>query len=73
MAVETAADELGIGPEVRAYFYEKGYRWFHFIPDFMVRDPLFFFRRYFWDRTFLEKYYEPRFDFRQLECELARS
>jgi len=73
MAVETAAAELGIGPEVRRYYYDQGYRWFHFVPDFMIRDPFFFFRGYFWNRTFLEKHYEPQFDFHRLECELARS
>ena len=62
-ATITAAEELGMKDETAAYFYHRGYRWYHFIPDFMLRDPLFFFRKRFWHRTFLERRYEPRVDF----------
>lgn len=62
----TAADDLGLGKEAKDYFYAKGYRWFHLIPDFMMKDPFFFYKRYFWKRTFLETHYTPKFDYRAL-------
>ncbi len=70
MAVLVAARELGFEEEVKDYYKRHGIRWYHFIPQFMLKDPLFLFRSYFWSRTFMEKYYEPRFDFRKLEQEL---
>ncbi len=66
LAVLTAAEELGMEQEVKQYFYDQGYRWYHWVPQFMVKDPLFFFQRYFWSRTFLERQYSPRVDFRKL-------
>ncbi|PWJ41956.1 hypothetical protein [Sediminitomix flava] len=65
-AAHTAALELGMESQIKHHFWKMGYRWFHFIPDFMVKDPLFFFRRYFWSRTFLEKFYTSEFDYHQL-------
>lgn len=66
LAVETAADELGYGDLVRKQFDKMGYRWYHFIPNFMRQDPTFLFKRYYWKRTFVEKYYHPKFDYKQL-------
>ena len=70
LAVETAADELGYGDQVRAHFKAKGYKWYHFIPNFMIKDPLFIFKRYYWKRTFVEKYYAPKYDYNALEKEM---
>lgn len=70
IAVETAAKELGYEAETKAYFKEKGYNWYHYIPDFMIRDPWFLFKNYFWKRTFLEKHYEPKFNFQELSTQL---
>ncbi len=69
-AFTTAASELGFEKETKAFFYKLGYRWYHFIPDFMVKDPFFFYKRYFWNRTFLEKHYTPKFNYHQLSVEL---
>jgi len=71
MAVETAAEELGYSKEVSYYYKKKGVKWFHYIPYFMVADPWFLFKKKFWSRTFLEKKYEPRFDFRKLHLEFS--
>ena len=68
-AFSTAAKELGLGKEAKEHFYTMGYRWYHLIPDFMVDDPFFFYKRYFWKRTFLERYYKPKFDYHQLSFE----
>lgn len=33
-----------IDPDAKLYYYEQGYRWYHFVPD----DPLKFFNLQFW-------------------------
>ncbi|MEM8895594.1 MAG: hypothetical protein AAGC88_13515 [Bacteroidota bacterium] len=72
MAAEVAAEELGIVDEVRAHYAKRGVEWFHYIPYFMVADPLFFIRKEFWSKTFLEKNYTPKFDYRAMQTEWAR-
>lgn len=64
-----AARELGLEEEVSRYYIDRGVRWFHYVPYFMVRDTLFFIRKAFWKRTFLEKYYPSKFDFRKIQLE----
>ena len=66
-----AARELGMEPELKEYYSKKGVKWYHYIPYFMVKDPLFLIRKFFWQRTFLEKYYKPRYDFRNILLEGA--
>jgi hypothetical protein len=69
-AFSTAAKELGFGKETKEHYYNMGYRWYNFIPNFILKDPFFFYKKYFWKRTFLEKYYKPKFNFQQLYLEL---
>ncbi|MGA9238080.1 MAG: hypothetical protein WBV75_03355 [Robiginitalea sp.] len=64
-----AARELGMEPELKDYYRKKGVKWFHYVPYFMVKDPLFMIRKFFWQRTFLEKYYKPRYEFRNILLE----
>lgn len=64
-AFMVAAKELGLEKEVTIYYDKIGIRWYHFIPKFMIDDPLFLFRKSFVSRTFLEKYYKPKFNFRE--------
>ena len=64
-----AARELGVEAELREYYQSKGVKWYHFIPYFMVKDPLFLIRKTFWQRTFLEKYYRPKYNFRNIQLE----
>lgn len=70
-AVIVAAKELGLEEEVQRYYLKLGVKWFHLIPHFMINDPLFLFKRYFWSRTFMEKYYEPKFNFRALNQKIS--
>jgi len=70
-AVIVAANELGLQNEVQRYYHRVGVRWFHFVPQFMVNDSLFLFKRYFWSRTFMEKYYAPKFNFKELTSEIS--
>jgi len=65
-----AAKELGYHKETVQHYNDLGYRWYHLLPDFMVNDPFFFYKKYFWRRTFLEKYYKPKYDFRQISMTL---
>lgn len=65
MALFTAAKELGMEDKIQEHFAQAGIKWYFFIPQFMLQDPLFFFKKYFWSRTFMEKYYQPKFDFRK--------
>jgi hypothetical protein len=66
-AAKLAADELGLGKEVRSYYDKKGYRWYHIIPDFVIHNPLFFFSAFFWRTTFFTPYYEPKVNYDKLE------
>ena len=66
-----AAVELGIAGKVTDYYQSRGVKWYHYIPYFMVKDPYFMIRKAFWQRTFLEKNYHPKYDFRQLQLEPA--
>ncbi len=66
MAALTAADELGMGDELKDFYDDCGVKWFHYVPYFMVKEPLFFFKKSFWSRTFLEQKYYAKYDFQQL-------
>lgn len=68
-AAIVAAQELGIDDELQNYYRKRGVKWFHYIPYFMIRDPLFLFKNNFWSRTFLEKSYTPKFDYKALQYE----
>lgn len=70
-AALVAASELGIETKVAKFYKKSGVKWSHFIPYFMVKDPLFFFRKAFWSRTFLEKKYTSKFDYKKLHLELS--
>ena len=70
-AAIVAAEELGIGEKVKAYYVTKGVKSYHWIPYFMVKNPLFFFSEKFWSRSFLEKNYKAKFDFNNLQLASA--
>ena len=65
-----AAKELGYEKEAREYYRSLGYKWYHVLPDFMVKDPFFFYKKYFWKRTFLEKNYTPKYNYRKIYLEV---
>ncbi|WP_319468319.1 hypothetical protein [uncultured Pseudodesulfovibrio sp.] len=48
-----AADEVGYGDVARCYFVELGYRWYHILPDLVVRNPFAFLRPSFLRASFL--------------------
>ncbi len=63
-AVSVAADELGYGAAAKAFFAEKGCRWYHLFPDFAFRQPQFMLTRYFWINTFFLRKYDARHNFK---------
>jgi hypothetical protein len=71
IAAIVAAEELGIGHEIKEYYISKNVKWYHFIPYFMTKNPLFFLKNKFWSRTFLEKNYQSKFDYRKYEMKLS--
>ncbi|WP_066217639.1 hypothetical protein [Formosa haliotis] len=70
-AALVAASELGIEDKVLRFYEQKGVKWYHYVPYFMVKDPLFLFRKAFWSRTFLERSYTAKFDFKKLQPKLT--
>lgn len=66
MAALTAAEELGMGEEIKKFYKDCGVKWYHYIPYFMVKEPLFLIKKSFWSRTFLEKPYPSRYDYHQI-------
>ncbi|MDT0686190.1 hypothetical protein [Autumnicola psychrophila] len=65
-AVIVAATELGFGKKAKSFYQKIGIDNYHFIPEFAVKDPIFILKRHFWSRTFLEKHYEPKFNYRKI-------
>lgn len=65
-ALKIACQELGLEKEVQRFLKLRGIKWHHFIPTFMANDPFFLFKKHFWNRTFLEKYYEPKFCYQKI-------
>lgn len=57
-AVIIAGDDLGYGREIRDFFREQGYRWYHILPDAFVKNPLVLFYGLFWKRILFTKRYE---------------
>lgn len=64
-----AARELSMEDELKIYYQKRGVQWYHYVPYFMVQDPLFLIRKTFWQRTFMEKYYKSKYNFRNLQLE----
>ncbi|MBW2963027.1 hypothetical protein [Mesonia aestuariivivens] len=69
-ALKVACYELNLQYEYHRYLNLCHIKWYHFIPYFMVEDPLFLFKKHFWSRTFLEKPYVPKFDYKEIYIEI---
>ncbi len=57
-AVIIAGDDLGSGNEIRAFYRDQGYRWYHILPDAFVQNPLVLFKGLFWKRILFTQRYE---------------
>ncbi|SHJ17601.1 hypothetical protein SAMN04488096_109144 [Mesonia phycicola] len=62
-ALKIACKELRYQKEHKRFLKLRSVKWYHFIPYFMIEDPLFIMKSHFWNRTFLEKYYAPKFNY----------
>lgn len=51
-AARVAATQTGYRDEIDRYFYDQGYRWYHVVPDALVKDPTYFFNRQFLQSSF---------------------
>ncbi len=70
-AVLVASQELGLKSRTTEYYKKQGVKWFHYVPYFMIKDPLFLFKKKFWSRTFVEKSYQSRFNFQKMQLEYS--
>ncbi|HXL56626.1 MAG TPA: hypothetical protein VN958_10235 [Chitinophagaceae bacterium] len=59
-AVIAAAQKLGLDAVCKNYFYKKGYRWYHLLPDFFFANPRLLLCKHFWLTTFFVKKYHSR-------------
>lgn len=50
-----AARDNNYGEEIEKKFKESGYRWYRVFPDFVFKDPLYFFTKNFWKTSFFVK------------------
>jgi len=66
-AAVLAGEELGLKCEVQQYFKKHRYKWYHIIPDFVFKNPSYFFSRFFWRTTFFAPYYRAKISFDKLD------
>ncbi len=57
---QVAAIKAGYGAQIKRYFYDRGYRWYHVVPDALLKDPLYLFSRQFIRSSFFVKTYNAR-------------
>ena len=60
-AATEAARQLELGSEVKGYFYQMGYRWYHLIPSLLIENPKLFFTKGYWSSTFFVPRYKSKF------------
>lgn len=66
-AVLAAADDVGFAIHCKQYFYDCGYKWYHFFPDFVITNPQFLLCKHFWITTFFSKTYHSKVDIKLIE------
>ena len=57
-SVLVAVDDLMYRNRTEDFFYNKGYRWYHILPDPFVKNPLVLFKKEFWYRILFTKKYQ---------------
>ena len=66
-AVIAAAEELGFAQECKKHFDQLGYKWYHVIPDMLVKRPTYLLHKMFWLNTFFVKTYHSKIDYKKLQ------
>jgi len=67
-AAKAAAEELGLCAECNKYFQSYGYKWYHLLPDILLKEPSILFTKNFWVTTLFTKTYHQKIDFEKLKC-----
>ena len=57
-AARVAGADLNHKREINCYFYKKGYRWYHILPDAFIKNPSVIFKKGFWDKILFTEYYQ---------------
>ena len=65
-AVRVAASHFGYMALCNDYFYVQGYRWYHILPDFVFKKPVYLLHKKFWQTTFWVRYYKCRIDYKTI-------
>jgi hypothetical protein len=60
-AIVEAGNSLGFKKEVNDYFYSMGFRWYHILPDIIVKKPQTFFTKEYWLSTFFVSNYKSKY------------
>lgn len=54
-SAKIAAIHAGYEQQIQDYFFGQGYRWYHIIPDAVLKDPRYIFSHRFFRSSFLVK------------------
>ena len=60
-AIGVAARELGLGRELGVFYAKLGFKWFHIIPDNILKRPGIILSGRYWRKTLFESYYRSRY------------
>ncbi|MFH2060268.1 MAG: hypothetical protein ABIJ59_15385 [Pseudomonadota bacterium] len=60
-AVKVAAADLGMVEDLRDYYHDLGYRWYHLIPDQVLENPKILFTRIYWQKTLFVPCYQSKY------------
>ena len=60
-AVIEAGNSLGFKTEIRDYFHSMGFRWYHILPDIILKKPQTLFTKSYWLSTFFVPNYTSKY------------
>lgn len=60
-AALAAARDLGMAGELKRFYRQCGYGWYHLLPDAVFKHPRLFFRRRYWQRTLFAPFYNSSY------------
>ena len=60
-AALVAAGEMGYKSITHKYYVRCGYQWYHLLPDFIFKHPLYLFTKGFWLTTFFARTYHSKY------------
>lgn len=60
-AIKVATVELNFYAEWKKMIHSLGFRWYHILPHFVVKNPLILFTKEYWDKTLFVKTYQSKY------------